>query len=39
MISVDMLQNMKPEDAARLCEILFRFRMYESCAPVYLVPV
>lgn len=38
MISVEMLQNMKPEDAARVCDILGRFDCVLPATPCIMCP-
>lgn len=38
MISVDMLQNMKPEDAARVCDILDRIECVLPATPCIWCP-
>ena len=38
MISVEMLQNIKPEDAARLCDILHSFECMLPATPCIMCP-
>lgn len=38
MISVEMLQNMKPEDAARVCDILMSFGCLLPATPCIMCP-
>ena len=38
MISVDMLQNMKPEEAGRLCDILHSFECVLPATPCIMCP-